>query len=536
MTITYKEIQSNLVKREATMSNSYFNLSSLIILICCCALVTGCSTLKVENKREFSIAFSDSIHTSLGQISATAAASHIEESGFLILNTGQDALLKRFVLLDAAEQAIDLQYYIWNSDKSGSLLAQQVLLAADKGVHVRLLLDDFSVAGRDSLLLLMDAHPNIEIRIYNPNASRKGAVRKLLGFIGDFGRLNQRMHNKSFIVDGSVAIVGGRNIGDEYFDLNHELNFRDRDLLTIGPVVAEVSKSFDAYWNSERAFSITNLAKGLTDKSEILAFRKEVEDKVQQDNLAMSSTSPSFESLFNKMIWAHAELVYDQVLALDENDHNTRKRVANVLREMAKKTTGELLIESAYLVPGDEGVALLKELTDKGVKVSALTNSLASNDLTTNHSGYVRRREEMIKNGAELFEIRPDAQSCQHLISTPHSCDDDTLFGLHAKSIVFDRKAVFVGSFNLNQRSIYLNSELALIVYSSELADIIARDIKENISPENSWKVTLDDKGDLQWTGIKDGVIIKYNHEPETAFWRRFNSRFLSVFPMEKYL
>ncbi|NQY25679.1 MAG: phospholipase D family protein [Piscirickettsiaceae bacterium] len=514
------------------------NLTNLLrlILICLSIFITGCSTLQVEQERGSSFAFSKPLNTSLGKLSATASVHYPEESGFLLLNTGKDALLKRVVLLDFAEQAIDLQYYIWNSDKSGRLLAHKLLLAADRGVHVRLLLDDFSIAGRDGLLFLMNSHPNIDIRIYNPNAARKGMVRKLLGFIGDFGRLNQRMHNKSFIVDNSVAIVGGRNIGDEYFDLNHELNFRDRDLLAAGPVVAEVSQSFDAYWNNDRAFSITHFFKAPALGSEVQAFRKKVEEKVLQDDLAILSSNIDLNLWFSDMIWAPAEIVYDQIRPINDNDHNVRKSVANALRKMAKNASVEVLIESAYLVPGDEGVTLLKELTDRGVKVTALTNSLASNDLTTNHSAYVRRRKELLRNGAELFELRPDAQSCQHLVVIPYSCDNDTLFGLHAKSIVFDRKAVFVGSFNLNQRSIYLNSELALIIYSPELAEIIAEDIEQNLLAENSWHVVLDKKGNLQWKGIKEAASIEYSHEPETGFWRRFNSGFFSLFPVEKYL
>jgi len=498
-------------------------------------LITACSTLQVEQKREISVAFSNSSHTSLGQIFPSTSIPHPKQSGFLLLNTGQDALLKRFTLLGAAEQAIDLQYYIWNSDKSGRLLAQQLLTAADRGVHVRLLLDDFSIGGRDDLLLIMDAHPNIEIRIYNPNASRKGKIRKTLGFISEFGRLNQRMHNKSFIVDGSVAIVGGRNIGDEYFDLNHELNFRDRDILTVGPIVAEVAKSFDSYWNNERAFSITKLVKGSPDNAEVLIFRKSVQEKILQDNLTISVKNNDFKVWLSDMIWAQAEIVYDQVRAIDDIDHNTRKHVANSLREVANGSTRELLIESAYLVPGDDAVMLLKELVGRKVKVIAITNSLASNDLTTNHSGYARRRQELLENGAELFELRPDAQSCQDLIKGSISCDE-ALFGLHAKSAVFDREVVFIGSFNFNQRSIYLNSELGLLIYSSELAEIIAHDIEQNFSLENSWQVVLDEKNNLQWNGIKDGVEVQYSHEPETGFWRRFNSGFFSIFPIEKYL
>jgi putative cardiolipin synthase len=203
---------------------------------------------------------------------------------------------------------------------------------------------------------------------------------------------------------------------------------------------------------------------------------------------------------------------------------------------MAQKTNGELLIESAYLIPGDQGIELLKELTDDGIVVRALTNSLASNDLTTNHSGYARRRPAMLESGIELFELRPDAVSCQRLVADSSRCDEDSLFGLHAKSIVFDRRAVFVGSFNLNLRSVYLNTETALIVYSPELAKRIAADIEENMLPENSWQVMQDENGKLEWIGLESGEMIRYSHEPSTTVWRRFKSGFLSLFPLEKYL
>jgi putative cardiolipin synthase len=236
------------------------------------------------------------------------------------------------------------------------------------------------------------------------------------------------------------------------------------------------------------------------------------------------------------LIWANAELVYDRPPALEDLDADTRKRVADVLRSMAQEASSEVLIESAYFILGDEGLELLKELTGSGIQVRALTNSLAANDLTTNHSGYARRRPAMLKNGIKLFEFRPDAASCQQLVAESSRCGEDALFGLHAKSIVFDRKAVFVGSFNLNLRSIYLNSETALIVYSTELADRIAADIEENMLPENSWQVMLDEDGNLMWSGLENGAEARYSHEPTTGFWRRLKSGFLSLLPLEKYL
>lgn len=521
--------------------NTCIGLRFCIIFVCLGFISVGCSTLKVEDKSP-STAFSDGRGTTIGRIYETElSAQQTEHSGFVLLDTGHDALLKRLSLLDLSEKAVDLQYYIWNSDQSGRLMAQRVYLAAERGVRIRLLLDDFNIGDRDPGLLIMDAHPNIEVRIYNPNAARSG-VRKILGLLGGFSRLNQRMHNKSFTVDASVTIVGGRNIGDEYFDLHPELNFRDRDLLAIGPVVREVAESFDAYWNSERAFAITNIADGKPTQAEIDKFKERLASPYQNDtnkrgvpDIEYSVSETQLQAWLGGMTWAPARLVYDQPMGFEETDNNTPKKVANMLVEIARSASRELLIESPYLIPGDEGVALLGQLTQSGVQVKALTNSLASNDLTTNHAGYTRRRKGLLKSGVELFEFRPDAKSCQHLVVGAGRCDDDTLFGLHAKSMVFDRNTVFVGSFNLNQRSVFLNSETALIIHSPELANKIARDIEENLSLDNSWRVRLEENGNLQWIGMEDGVISSYNHEPHTGFWRRFSSGLLSIIPFERY-
>ncbi|MEN8180327.1 MAG: phospholipase D-like domain-containing protein, partial [Pseudomonadota bacterium] len=213
-----------------------------------------------------------------------------------------------------------------------------------------------------------------------------------------------------------------------------------------------------------------------------------------------------------------------------------QKQLAQQLTHRAHEADSEVLIESAYLVLGDAGASLLKELTGRGVRVRALTNSLASNDLTTNHSAYARRRQQMLESGIELYELRPDAVSCRQLIGAPSRCDEDSLFGLHAKSIVFDRSSVFVGSFNLNLRSVYLNSELGLIIESPQLASRIAADIEQNLRIENSWRVVLDERGNPAWIGQENGEEVRYSHEPATGFWRRLKSGLLSILPIEKYL
>jgi cardiolipin synthase C len=516
--------------------NHYLCLSIMLVL-------TACSSLEIDTKRNVSYAYDEGFQTMLGKLFASEVNKQkSESSGFLVLDSGREAFLKRLAIIRAAEKAIDLQYYIWNSDQSGRILAQQLLIAADKGVYVRLLLDDFNIGDRDNVFAVMDAHPNIELRLYNPNSSRKGFA-KISGLFGDFGRLNQRMHNKSIVVDGSVAIVGGRNIGDEYFDLHEEMNFRDRDVLAIGKTVADVSESFDAYWNNDRAFSVSQFTDKQPNSSDVKVFREELNGKTVNEIKTVRKLyqlNSLFEEQLDKwleqFVWADAELIFDKPPSFNDEESDQIKTVALKLAELTQGVNKELIIESAYLIPGDGGIELMVNLAKKGVDVSALTNSLASNDLTTNHSGYARRRKEIIENSVDLYELRPDAESCLNIIESTQQCDKDTLFGLHAKSMVFDREIVFVGSFNVNQRSIYLNTETALIIYSPELAGIVARDIEENFSGKNSWKVELDKDGDVEWLEKNDGKIIRYSHEPETGFWRRFSSRFFAIFPAEKYL
>jgi len=526
------------------MGNSVraMRLARIALILLLFVLTAACSTLPTDGPVKASLAFVSGGDTAIGKLFDEQVGAHPGESGVEILDTGRDALMLRLAAVEMAEQAIDLQYYIWNSDYAGRLLADRVLQAADRGVGVRLLLDDFGVGDKDAPLSAMDAHPNIEVRIYNPNANRRGPV-KWLALIGEFGRLNQRMHNKSFIVDGSVAIVGGRNIGNEYFDLDEELNFRDRDLLTVGPVVNEVAGGFDAYWNSGRSFPIGNIADEDKGQEELRAWRAALNERLR-DVPALAYPVPDgatagrriLEAWRDGMVWCRAELLIDRVQALDETGSDDRKRVAQVLSAAAQRANAEVLIESAYLVLGDPGLAMLRELRARGVAVRALTNSLASNDVTGNHAAYARRRRAMLEDGIELYELRPDAASCRELIGDPTACAGGSLFGLHSKSVVLDRQSVFVGSFNLNLRSVYLNSELGLLVHSAELAQRIARDIEKNMRPENSWRVALDEHGQIRWTEESVGVETHYTHEPKTGAWRRFWSGLIALLPVEKYL
>ncbi|MET0656664.1 MAG: phospholipase D family protein [Steroidobacteraceae bacterium] len=481
------------------------------------------------------------METTLGRAAADAAAVRAGHSGFLVLDSGKDALLERLALIESAERSIDLQYYIWNSDSTGRYMAARVYAAAERGVRVRILLDDMNTSGRDAVLAFLDSHPAIEVRIYNPIAARSGAGR-LLGIARDFSRVNRRMHTKSLTADGAGTIVGGRNIGDEYFDVSAELNFSDRDLLSVGPVVAQVEEGFDTFWNSPWAYPIASLTQATLTSKEAEARRtgavqagEELAKRGYHPVDALLPAQAHFSSLLPRLVWAPARLVHDvPPVDGDVSDTSAVQPVAQALAEIAGSAQHEVLIESAYFILGDPALERFAQLKAHGVRLRALTNSLASNDLATNHSGYARRREQMLEAGIELHELRPDAASCQTIVA--NGCADGAAFGLHAKSAVFDRRIVYVGSFNVNLRSAYLNTETVLIIESPVLAEQIAQSIEVNMRAENSWRVELDEKEHLRWITARDGVEEVSTHEPATGLWRRFQVGFYKLFPVEKYL
>lgn len=466
-----------------------------------------------------------------------AASVRHEESGFVILDTGTDAFLQRAHLIESAQISIDAQYYIWNSDISGLYLLRRLLLAADRGVQVRLLLDDINVAGRDKQIAALDHHPNIEIRLFNPSSVRRGPA-KGLAFVADFQRLNRRMHNKTFVVDGALGIAGGRNIGDEYFDLHPQMNHRDRDVLAVGPVVRAMTDNFAAYWNSPWAYPIAELVSRPVSDSEFAALVAQA--RLGADDTSGLTTVPArtselalaeIERIIPTLVWAPAELIYDPPAEDIRESTEEPKTTADSLRQYALEANSEILIESAYLILAEPQLEMMNALRAKGVRVAAITNSLESNDLVPNHAGYARWREEMLQHGFELHELRPDAAACVIWITPSIYCEKG-LVSLHAKSIVFDRKVLYVGSFNVNLRSIFLNGETVLIIHSPELAARVADDIETAMKMENSWQVSLDDKNRLLWTSNSETT----RQEPGAGWWKRFKSRVLSVLPIEKYL
>ncbi|EEX93957.1 phospholipase D [Vibrio orientalis CIP 102891 = ATCC 33934] len=471
--------------------------------------------------------------STLSQLSAQSEPSEVaaDSSSVVLQESGWDALAQRLALVESAEHTIDIQYYIWNSDISGLYLANRLYAAADRGVKVRVMLDDINLNEREDLLTALNAHPNIEIRVFNPIPTRRG-VTKWLNFLGDFSRLNRRMHNKSFTVDGAFSIVGGRNIGDEYFDLSEQINFKDRDVLVSGEVVTEIQSGFVDYWNSRWAYPVELLG-GEVDTS------LPTSDQITKPSYANYPLLPDNKAdsvqlltrVMEEAHWVDANYIYDDPIPQEVSDTDTPKRTAQYLSKLVDTATDSVIMESAYLVFDDSQLEEWQKLEQTGVNVKALTNSMASNDLVTNHSAYAGRRQDMLEHGIDLYELKPDSELCVESTKDSNKCAPSVAYGLHTKSLVIDDRIASIGSFNFNLRSTYLNTESILVINDQEVATMLNDKMEQTFVEENSWHLELKD-GDVYWLSGDS----EWDKEPETGKWRRMQSGFLQLLPIEKYL
>jgi putative cardiolipin synthase len=499
-------------------------------------MLSDCANLPSDFARIPSVAFHDYEQTALGQRLAGVEAQHPGASGFALLRAPRPAFTSRIMLTELAEESLDLQYYIWEEDATGRILAERLVRAADRGVRVRILVDDMNLAGRDAPIASIDAHPNIEIRIFNPFARRSA---RIFDFITDLDRVNHRMHNKVMVMDNAVAIVGGRNIGNHYFGVDAEANFRDLDVVAAGPVVRKVSVAFDTFWNGKWSVPIA----ALVDRPYTAEDLQETVATMRRNIAAHNYPHPldqdvadlkaELATVLDSLIWAPGEIVWDDPAAIYEE--NAEGNIARRFFSKLETVEEELLVESAYFVVRKRGVETMKNLHDRGVRVRVLTNSLVSNDVLAAHAGYAKRRDDLIRNGMELHELRPDAGEAR-------DTDAQSLFSaesraaLHTKATVFDREAVFIGSYNLDPRSADINTEAGLYVESPALAEQVAAYMDEGARPENSYRVLLDDGGDLIWVTETDGEEVRYDKDPESGWWQRFQAGFIKLLPVEGQL
>ena len=504
-------------------------------------ILAACATLPEGFERPDSFAYSDTDNTRLGRAFYDETTAHPGQSGFLLLAGGLDAFVARAVLAQHADRSIDAQYYLYHDDLTGRLFTSQLVNAADRGVRVRLLVDDMDLAGRDLGAAVLDSHPNMEVRIFNPFSRKTSRTSQ---YVTRLGSVTRRMHNKSFTVDNQATILGGRNIGDEYFEANPELAFADLDVLAVGPAVKEVSASFDLYWNSELAYPATALKGEPPTAAEINQERQYLSEFAarQADSAYLQAlrTSNLAQNLIRDQVsfyWGNAEIIYDQPEKILHDFDKTEYHLAPKLEPHFEGVQQELLIFSPYFVPGKEGAAFLSQLSEQGVRVRILTNSLASTDVGIVHAGYAKYRKALLRAGVELYETN-------HKLSKEERKEKKGATGsskasLHAKSFVFDRNEVFIGSLNLDPRAIVHNTEIGVVFTSAAFAKEMGDWFDQNID-RVAFRLELqkNDAGSekLLWHGLVDGKPQVFDVEPYTGFWRRLGIAFMSLWPIESQL
>lgn len=505
---------------------------TLVAIVALTSLTVACGRLPELDRRIESQRFLDTADTVLGRATEALVRDHPEQSGVLPLASGREAFAARAMLAHVAERSIDVQYYLWENDLSGTLLYEALHRAADRGVRVRLLLDDNRTAGQDSLLAGLDAHPSIEVRLFNPFKHRHWRV---LDYVFDFTRINRRMHNKTFTVDNQVTIIGGRNIGDEYFGANQEAVMYDLDVLAIGPVVNEVSEDFDRYWASEASYPASVMLEGINVQP--LAELHQESERIEGADAARAymdaiSKEPFVEGLLEgdlRLSWARTHLVSDDpAKVFDQADDNDL--VWPQVRRLLGDPAVEMQLISPYVVPHVHGMEFLTSIAASGATVEVLTNSLEATDVAAVHAGYAKWRKDLLDSGVRLYELKRDSATP---VTTSGGALGSTASTLHAKSFAVDRSRVFVGSFNFDPRSANLNTEIGIVIESPELATAMSESFAGAI-PYRSYEVRLGDGGDeLIWIELRDGEEIIHDVEPGSTYIRRAIVSFLSLLPID---
>lgn len=501
------------------------------LLVTILGTLGACASLPEDYTRTESSAIEDYYSTSIGSRWKTLEEENPGKSGFLLMPSGRDAFNIRVSMTDLAEKSIDVQVYIWERDKTGRIFADRLIRAADRGVRVRLLVDDMGLGASDDVVAAMNAHPNIEIRLFNPFANRGN---KMLDFVVDLGRVNHRMHNKLVIADNSLALVGGRNVGDHYFGVKDETNFRDLDIAALGPIVRDISGVFDHFWESNWSVPMEVLVDRPYTMDDLQTARTRLLSNLSQDNYPYSIEQEMLvlqervETLRSRVIWAPGIIVWDDPETLEETGQTSEMIAA--FRNRMSKIENSFTIESAYFVIGERGLINLNNLIDRGVEVRILTNSLVSNDVLAAHAGHANYRRQIVRAGGKLYEFRADSAGVRE------DWDDVSRAALHTKALVFDDKAIFVGSFNLDPRSSNINTEAGIYVESEEMAAQLKAFMDEGVQPKNAYRLTLDPAGNLEWVTLEDGVELRYDRDPLSTFGQRFMSGLYGILPLESQL
>jgi len=522
------------LSRAGTIAAAYgrFHVAGVLF-----AVLGGCASIDFDYPRVESTAPLDTDVTLLGSKLAELVASKPEaESGFYPLQDGIDALSVRLLLAQQAERTIDTQYYLIKTDQTSFAFIDALLQAADRGVRVRLLLDDMFTKGYDPGMAALDSHPNFSIRIFNPY--NRGAMGKVYSGTTNLSRVNRRMHTKSFTADNQVTVLGGRNIADEYFGAREDAKFGDLDVVGIGSIAKGVSRMFDSFWNHETALPLPAFAKMPEDPAaelEKLRVRmKASRQQIERSQYAGAVITRELEFLgkdIDVLGWAPYKLVYDSPDKGIKSKSGPSIAITMPLREALQSAEKELIVLSPYFVPRKTGIEFFSELQARGVKVTIITNSLAANNHATVHGGYAPSRKPLLRNGIRLYEVRPDAD----VPGAENFAAAGARATMHTKAFLVDRKEVFIGSFNFDPRSANLNTESGVIIRSERMARQFG-DLVDSRLKRQTYEVFLDEDGNLRWRGFHDGEEVIYKKEPEATWGQRFAAGFMRIMPVKGQL
>lgn len=492
-----------------------------------CLALGGCASLPNNIHKYPSYALRVPQVTRLGHIVERSGGGD-DRSGIRLISSGEEAFDSLIALADRAERTLDLQYYIIDQDESSRIILEHVRMAAERGVRVRILVDDLNTAGQDSRFMRLGEQPNISVRVFNPFPGGRFAMwSRFLFSAYDIPRINHRMHNKLFVADNAIAITGGRNIGDEYFTRDPTNDFVDLDVIAAGAIVSQLSDSFDKFWNSKYAYPISSVDAPVPTESE--------------PKLSAVGTGPEGANFLARELdagklqldWVPATVLADKPVKIaSESSPAEEQTIANNIAALMRSAKKDVLIISPYFVPGDKGVALMRRLVERGVRIRVLTNSLATTDAPIVHIGYSRYRLPLVKMGVDLRELRPKIGGPRRRFHPFGSSSAS----LHAKALVIDDKTVFIGSLNMDARSAHTNTELGILFHSTAIAAQVDALFNE-IGQYGSYRVKLIGHSDkLEWIGSGPGVERIWYHDPDTTFLQRFALKLLTPFAPEQLL
>lgn len=521
-------------------------LRSTALVLLSMIFLNGCANLPENDQRTTSMTLAGGENTRLGRAVAPLLQEQAGNSGVILLGDGVDAFVGRAVLATLAEKSLDVQYYMFHQDTVGRLLIREFVKAADRGVRVRLLIDDMYGEEADDVWSALDTHPNMEVRLYNPFVRGKS---KGLQMVTQAKRVNHRMHSKTYTVDNQFTIVGGRNIGDEYFNADENVAFSDLDAMAIGPVVPQVSNEFDEYWNNRHSFPITTLIAGVEEKNipegALDSLREDLDKFYQQpqtlayrDAVKSSDFANALRNNTARFSFSQAKIIHDSAEKMTKEHENWKEELLiSQLAPYIKEAKEQFTLVSPYFVPGKNGADAICKLAEQGVRVRILTNSLVSNDVAAVHTGYIRHRKQLLRCGVELYELNEKLKELEAKLFT--WLPGLSKSSLHAKTMAMDKELMFVGSFNFDKRSLNINTEIGILFQDPVLASHSAQHFDEHID-KIAFRVELvkDDRGkeSMRWTATEEDKEVVFTHEPYASFWKRLSVNLMRILPIDSML